>query len=132
MAFDYSDISQVAADLIEEFGKDVTIRKLSTSPADAAKPWRGSESLPDTRVTVKAVFVNPQSTMELGVLESTLAPGGIKKGNQILLIAAQAATGTDILEFDQVLEGGKTYGIENIHLLAPGPVRLLYILEVSR
>ena len=39
MAFDYSGLVGVSTDLIASFGRTVTLRKPSATPADNAKPW---------------------------------------------------------------------------------------------
>src|SRR5690606_40894082 len=57
MAEFYDEMTIVAAELINEFGRELTLVKESRTPADPDKPWRGTDDAGAVSVTVKGAVV---------------------------------------------------------------------------
>jgi hypothetical protein len=63
MAIDYVAAAATATRLITENGRDITLRKPSSTPVDPAKPWGAAQTdavaSDDEAVVVKGVFLGP-------------------------------------------------------------------------
>ena len=134
MGINYTKSQAVALRLLTENGRPVTLLKFSTSPDDLNKPWKGSTGL--ETLTVTAVFTDPVSEKDLGAAEIVME-GGHKSGKKIAFIAAGEnldANGApiDLAEYDQLIDGGRTYKMEEIHTLAPGNIPLMYEVRLAR
>jgi len=125
MAFDYSGLIATADQLISDFGRDVTIRRKSTTPTDPTKPWRDVEPFPaGDSLTVKAVIV-PQDAEQ--------QPGSrVRRDTATAHIAAAADGGNELETFDEILEADdKVWKIIDVQVIDPGPSRVLYILTLE-
>jgi hypothetical protein len=135
MAFNYTKAQRTALRLLTENGRAVTLVKYSTESADPNRPWRGAEGIPDTTITVTAVFTDPVSEKDLGSAE-VMSQGGIKRGEQIAFMAASEnldANGVplDLTLYDQMIDGGRAYTMVEIHTLSPGGVPLMYEVRLE-
>lgn len=131
MAFDYSGVAATAVTLIEQFGRQVTLVQLDSTPADSGKPWRGAsdpEATPDNTESVYAAWVPPSSASELGL--STMVDFAMVQRMEAILIIP--ATTADISTFDQVLDGTTRYTIEFTEVLKPGPTVVLQFVGVKK
>ena len=61
MAFDYSGLLATATELIDEFGRSVSLTKKGSSATDPAKPWEGGTATDTTSSTLKAVYMEDTS-----------------------------------------------------------------------
>lgn len=128
---DYVKLAATATRMIKKTGRDVDIIKLNRTDSDSSKPWRGNtapRTSPEQTVTVKATFVQPDSTTQLG-LSTVRADGLLKRSDQIMIVAP---TTVNLEDFDEVLDGGTRWGIVGVEVLQPGIVRLLYFIGVKR
>lgn len=132
MSFDYTEMLATAQELIEEFGRSITVRRLTNTPADANKPWRGAAnpaSPISAQVTLAAVGVPPYSLIELG--KKTLTPE-LSQRSTLIFIAAPDDAATDITGFDEVVDAdGKVYRITELHTLRPASTTLLHYIGVG-
>lgn len=122
MAVNYARISSVADKLIKNNGRDITLTKKDRTAADPAKPWRGGGTT-TTSITVKGIVLNDREFDA----DDTL----IRRGNRVALISAKSAASNDITTFDQMVDGTSTIKIVNVTELKPGPVSILYMLELE-
>lgn len=129
MAFDYSEVAATAQELVTEFGKAVTLRRLNATPPNPAEPW-----LPpvDPRVgaatlAVSAVFVEPSSLQNLGGPNAQLVDW-LKRAQQIAIIAHP----DDLSSFSELVDGADVWRVVGVSTLNPGGTRLLHYVGVSR
>ena len=133
MAFDYSGVYALATELIAEFGRSMTIIRLDRTSADVSKPWRGPDTprlTPDASQVITGVMVEPGN--DLGQLGDQIdIPELVSRSSRILIVAAGSAPGVDLETYDEILDGGKYYKANIIHVLQPGDTKLMYFFEVT-
>lgn len=122
----YDKFVQTANRLIEKYGREITLQKLSSEVADAQKPWKGS-SVPtiEDSLSVKAVFVSTSdSDFAFNVIDDEL----LKRADEVAL-------------FQPIQEGLETYNkiidstnwkIMWFKVLKPADKTVLYMIGVSR
>lgn len=116
----------LALRLIAKHGRDVTFKVLSSTAADADKPWRGTATAPTVIGPLKAVFV-PFRGYEFGseYTDTSL----FKEVEEVCLVAG----GQGDLETAHLLtDGGKELKIEWVQRLRPGDQTVLYAFGVDR
>lgn len=129
MTIDYVQLAAFAKSLIQEAGGDVIVQKLSNTPADADKPWKGP-GVPTVEIskTVQGVFVSPTSMLGLGAVDDDL----LKRVNTFV-IAAPPDDGSSLLDCHVLLDqDGVSYQIANIQRLKPATVELIYFIAANR
>lgn len=132
-AFDYSETAAAAQELIEEFGRPVTLVQLEEAPDDDAKPWGGAVNPRDAATElddIPAVFVPVTGLAEFGF--KVTVRDGVPRVDQALLVAGAAVAGSDLEDFGEAVDAGVRYAIERAHRLQPGDTVLLWALEVRR
>lgn len=127
MGFDYSGLAQTAVDLLNDFGRTITLVKLNqTTSDDPAKPWRGTANprlAPAASVSVTGVMVDGSSVRGLGFTKEDM--DNISRGSKVFLVAG-AATGTDLIDFHEIVDGTNRYRIASASVLKPGSTTILY------
>jgi len=108
--------------LIDANGRTVTLIHQGQTPLDSAKPWRGLDTYHRARVSGPAVFSKSESTNI----------DNMKRERQSVLFAASNSNGEDLLEFDQIQDGGSVWKIESGELIGPANTEVIYKFEVSR
>jgi len=123
VAFDYTDLAATAKELIEDFGRTITIRKLDTAPTDVTKPWRG-QGTAHTSITPIGVVLDYDAKDIDGEI--------IRARDKRAYIAATSAvvSGNDLSTFDEVVDDSITYRIIKAERLKPGSTDLLYTLQL--
>lgn len=126
----YDELRVVAADLITEFGRTVTLTKIDRAAADAAKPWRGPAT-PGTPIALSVTAVLVPFMTEDGKVDLT------RRGRQQAYVAAATAeaqsAGVRVEQFDTLTEAdGTVWKIHAVDIIAPGPSHVLYTLEVEQ
>ena len=128
--FDYGPIVTVAQDLIKDFGREVTFINQNETPADATKPWQGptaARTAPKSTLKAEAVFVQPDSASKLG--RTSISEDLIKRSDQIMIVPAGT---TDLIDFQEVLDGTVYWKIVGIETLRPADTTILYFVGVAR
>lgn len=125
---DYAKLSLVAKRLIEKNGRTVTLRKLSSTIADNAAPWRGTTGAA-VDCSCKACFFNYDEAEETS--------DNVTRGSKYAYVAALSAVNNslvpyDLREFESVIDGSETWEIKEVKPLTPGDVTILYRLELKR
>lgn len=132
-AEDYTGLRDMAVELINEAGRDVTIERLSKTPADVDKPWRATteELLYGAGAvawTTKGVFIELASAQDLGM--RTVTQNMTKRASRCLMVAADEGC-PDLSLFEEVVDGVVHARILSVQTLKPGNVPLLYFFEVD-
>lgn len=127
--FAYAPLAAKALELVESFGRDVTLRQLNVTPPDADLEWRGPadpRAVPLATETVRAVFVDPSSARSLG-LDATVTDW-VARSQQFAITAAV----DDAESFGEILDGTETFRVLGISTLKPGPTVLLHFWGLAR
>lgn len=128
---DFTSLRATAARLISENGRDIIlVRKDRVNLADPTKPWRGTTGASEIQVTAKAVIGRFEAEDFSGTL--------IRRGEKQALVAASAAeiaandASVELETFAHVLDGLTRWDIDGGEVIEPGPVRVLYILNLRQ
>lgn len=123
---DHQHFAALALRLIEKNGRSVVFSKIDSTPVDASKPWKGSESNSIVLLESKAAFI-PRKGLELGIdfVDDEL----LKKAEKVCLVAGGQAL---IESAHTMTDLGVIYKIDWVKELHPGDQSLLYAVGVSR
>lgn len=130
---DYNALAATARGLVEANGRQVTLRKLATTPADANKPWRGAASpagAPAAQAAPYGVAVPPSSAVALGM--STKDTDLVKRSEQIFILTPVEGETLDYSTMTELVDGTEPYRIVAVEKLRPADVTLLYFVGVAR
>lgn len=136
MGFDYSGLAQTAEDLVARFGRQVTAVKLSRTPEDSSKPWRGDQQAhtdPADTIDLMAVDVAAPAGANLAKWGfSVTQEDETRRFDRALLFAARSLGDKRLEEFDAIDDGGTRFRVSRTFVLQPGDTRLLYGLGLAR
>ena len=124
MADFYTEMAATAEDLIKEFGRTVSVRKVTTgAPADVAKPWvPGAEKTADT--VTKGVFLETKRSFITGEV--------IPEDKSLVLLSAKNLGNIVPIGKDRLVDGSKVWEIDTVETLKPADIALLYELMVEK
>lgn len=120
MAEFYDEMAIVAAELINEFGRELTLVKESRTPEDPDKPWRGTDDSGAVSVTVKGAVVGFDDDLVDGDM--------IRRGDLDAWVEPKA--GHDFSEFDYVLDEGRRLKIMSTRTIRPANTTVAYRLQL--
>lgn len=106
--------------LITKHGRNITLKKTSTVPADPNNPQDGTNTAPETLV-VKAVQ-DQYSEEQIGDV--------VERGDIKFLVWGGEAQ--DIETYDTLTDGTKTWKIINVDPIRPGILTYLYEIQARR
>lgn len=124
----YTEDIATALELIDEFGRDITVQKLDTSASEPSKPWegQGSQTVVDSQVA-RGVFVPPSGS---GFGRNLISDANLQRVKQVCLIGQ---TEKDIEFFNAILDSdGSMWLIEFVQVLKPGDEIVMYAVGVKR
>lgn len=129
---DFVSFRNLAERLIETNGRDLSlVRRDQGNPIDPTKPWRGSTEAATITVVVKGVFIE----FEKEDFDGTL----VRRGDKRVLIADKSvideggtAANLKIEDYDHILDVGVRWKIEKTELIQPGPLRIMFDLQVRQ
>jgi len=132
MALNYSNFRTLADRLIGENGRNLTIvRRDQANFTDPAKPWRGSTEADTISTVVKGVFIEYEKEDVDGTI--------VRRGDKRVLIAASdvedETTGNlnvKVEDYDHILDGTTRWKIVVAELIEPGPLRIMYDVQVRQ
>ncbi len=133
MAFDYSSLLATALLLITDFGRAVTLRRESDTPADPTRPWGPSDTTASDvqAVAAIAVFLDVENdawtTTGAGIGRGSTAVDE-KKGRVLVTVVSLPE------ELDpswQIDDGTRTYEITSVKAVKPGGTLLYYDVEIQ-
>lgn len=119
MAFDYAPLAEVAVSLIDQFGQDATIRRVSGETYDPVTKVTTGGTTTDTTVRAVVVGISQEYAAQLG--------GNIQTGDRMALIATSKP-----LVSDSLLLGSDTWAVLDVQEVKPGDTGLLYKAHVRR
>lgn len=124
----YDELLPVVVELIDETGRVVTFERLTATPADASKPWRGPAA-PTAAATkdLKATFVPPSGT-EFG--KDWISSDLLARCEQVCLVAPDAMF--DLNGCTSILDGAVRWAVQWIYALRPGDINMLFAVGVKR
>lgn len=129
MAFDYSELATTAQELVAEFGKAVTLRRLSATVPNPAEPWvpAADPRAGATTLAVTACFVEPSSMTQLGGPNALLVDW-VKRSQQVAIVAHP----DDLSTFSELVDGVEVWRVVGVSTLNPGGTRLLHFVGLAR
>jgi hypothetical protein len=128
---DYTRMAATALRLIKANGHQIAVNKLGTAPADPTKPWRGpadnNNPLTDSQ-TLWAV----DAGLEAREVGKVTTKKDIPDTDANYYLVAVTPTTPLLDDYDQVVDGGKTYAIVQMTMIKPGNTVLLYEIKVEK
>jgi hypothetical protein len=130
MALNYASLQAAASRMIEQNGKLLTLKQHQATPTNPMKPWRGSgaSSFAQTITCYGVIIPND----ELDDKQS------MRRGDATCYISATSfSTGTpptlqDMVQFSFLIDDeGYSWHIHGVKITNPGPVRVLYELQLE-
>ncbi len=120
---DYVELATVAQELILEFGRAMSVRKVTTAvPGDPDTPWvPGAESVADT--AVNGVFLETKRSHITGEM--------IPEDRSLLLLSASELGAVVPIGKDRIVDGAKVWEVLRVETLKPGATALIYELQVK-
>ena len=130
MVKDYTNIAETAQRLVDKYGRSITLKRHSETPADASKPWEGPDkSSPAAEVTTKGVFVSPGEGAKLGL--AVESDDLLQRSEQIAIVAPGPSETEDLATFDE-LEDTEIWRVVKANKLQPAGTAILYFIGVRR
>lgn len=129
--FDYQEMLDVAVELIEETGRQVTLQKYSTVPVDPTRPNLGSTQVPQVPqelTGVWATFISTRAAESQWGL-NFVSDDFVKRFQNMALVAGRAE---DLKLYTTLIDGGTTYKIGEAQVLKPGSLVLLYAFGLAQ
>jgi len=127
----YVSLRNLAERLIETNGRTLSlVRRDQGNPVDVAKPWRDSTEAAEITVAVLGVFIEYEKEDFDGSL--------VRRGDKRLLVSdksvtdASSAANLKIEDYDHVLDGTVRWKIITAEAVEPGPLRIMYDLQVRQ
>ena len=133
MSFDYSGLLTTATELIDLFGRSVTLRRQSESPTDSARPWgpRDTAATDVQAVTATGVFLDvlddAWTTTGAGIGRGSTAVDE-KKGRCLIKVVTLP---DDLDPTWRVDDGTRVYEITQVYAVRPGGTLLYYDVEIQ-
>lgn len=134
---DYTEFTEVANELIDEFGRPVTLLKTSRTPHTSSKPYLGPANVDNSnpainhKLPVTAVSVGEITGGMEGRLLTELLGSTIRLIEDGFLVKGPDALGVEIDDFNAVLDGNTMFRIRKVHPQKPGDTVVYYWLEVE-
>lgn len=131
--FDYTEAAADCQEIIDEFGREVSLIKFSTTLSDADAPWEGNVDV-ETTVPVTTVILDPKHPSGLGFTASYEA-SLVAKGYMVALVSGSELGAAVAGEtYDRLVDGAEVWGVVEVDKLQPGDTVLLwyFIVEARR
>lgn len=119
----YEEMAEVATEILEEFGKEVQVKKVADGSGEY-DPDSGTTEPAETTVDGFGAFFSfpPNVSTRNGVLVQT--------GDKMLLLDV---SGADVIApSDVIVNGSEVWGIAGIDTLKPADTAVLHILHVRQ
>jgi len=133
--FDYSGLLATADRLIERFGRTVTLRRKSESPATASKPWGPASSVASDiqAIETTAVFLGPQfESFDSVTAGIGLGVTNVEEKTGRVLVKALAATLPEELQIGwQIDDGTRVFEIISSRPIKPGGTLMYHDVRVK-
>lgn len=126
VGFDYSEIAGDVQDIIAEFGRDLSLIRMSTVAADASKPWNATQDVEQTVQASGVVF-----PLRAGQIVPRTAAA--RNATAQAYVSAKAVAGFDLKSFNFMVDSfdDSRMMIVDCEEIRPGPTSLLYVLYLA-
>lgn len=130
----FAEMAALALELIDDFGRDVTLIKNPTALLDVSQPELGPDfSVAATEETVAASFVPPSGSglgLEIDKLfDATL----VSQFQEVALIAESALSGANEMEsFSRVRDGSAMWKIVAVKTLRPSTNPIFHVVGLKK
>lgn len=118
----YTRIASTAQRLINDNGRDVSLKRISRTPGDSNKPWRGPAAAEESFTVKAVVFPYEEKDVDGSI---------VRLGDKRMYVAANAL-GQEMATMDAVEDGGVRYRIVVANIIAPGAVSVVYEIQLRR
>lgn len=128
---DYTRIQAKAQELVEKYGREITLSWLDRGDPADAQPWK-RESSTKISYTRVGVFVPPGAVRIFNLTalgDASMSKDVMEKVAQICIFAPD---GLNAKEITHVEDRGQTYGVLATQTLRPGDLDLLAFLWLER
>lgn len=132
---EFDNFIALATRLIGKKGRTITVNSRGSAEfIDSDQPWLGRSST-STQISTDGVFLTGKELRDLVrnlEISDTFSP--IARDSSGLLIAAEGLGATRISTQDTITDDHRSAGwaIRNVEVIEPGPVPVLWILEVGK
>jgi hypothetical protein len=129
---DYAPLLLLSKNLVQKFGRAITLRKLDAVSATGGKPWLGATDpvATGTSTSTYAIGCHPDSTYFLGI---SLATEDLLKTTELIFITSPGDIDPENLDkYTTVVDGSEEYKITFIEKLKPATITILYYIGVSK
>lgn len=128
MAYDYTGDIAFANEMIDEFGRSVSVSRATSGAADPNDPLAGPGA-PVPPVGIRAVQIYPSGTVNLGGTRELMEL--FPNSSKIFMAGYDGVN--DLSEFVFLVDENNTsWKIDKIQVLQPGNEIILYYIGVSR
>lgn len=129
---DYVSLQNLAERLIEHNGRSLSlVRRDQGNLVNPAQPWRASTEAALITVIVQGVFIEYEKEDFDGSL--------VRRGDKRILIAAKSVTdeggsafNLKIEDYDHILDAPVRWKIIAAEVIEPGPLRIMFDLQVRQ
>ena len=119
----HDKFANLAQRLIAKHGRTITVRKLSETPADGAKPWRGTGASYEYAVEVIGVMTDYR--------EEEIDGTNILVGDKRML-AASKDVAQSLQYATSLLDNEQVWSVEAVKVIEPGTTRIMYEMRVRQ
>lgn len=122
----YARAVALAVRLITANGRELKVQRLSSTPANTAKPWEGpvAPSVAE-ELTLTGVFLSPEGGWGKEFVSEDL----VKRCDQVCMLPGGSY---DLADYTVIEDEGTKWRIEWMRELKPGDTTVLYALGVKR
>jgi hypothetical protein len=130
---DYTEDQATVLELLTEFGSNVTIELLSTTPPDGSKPWRGPVTPDSPPASTKTALACQISLKRLELGGTVVKKDTKRDATASYLIAQPLGETADYTNYSQLRIAGVIWDIVTIEKLQPDPngIILCYYVEIG-
>lgn len=137
--FDYSEMTEVVNELVDEFGQSVSFLKMPRAVVDVNAPHRAPAVEVWDSANAPAGHLVTANAVAIGEIRSTLQGAFLQQALQDLIqtqsegwfTKGPAALGVSLDDFTTIQQGEKTWAIKSVYGPNPGGTVMFYWLEVE-
>lgn len=129
---DYTKLAATSLRLITKNGRAVIFRRPDLSPMDPAKPWNGPDPNAFDEVTLRAIFVPPNTVRQFGL--TALGTGHEVEDlfSYIHKLFILFPGENDITKYPVLVDEGIEFNVVGYQLLRPANLNLLAFVGARR
>jgi hypothetical protein len=129
---DYTKIAETAERMIGKNGREIIFRKPDLTPLDANKPWNGPDPDEYTEITLKAVFVPPNTVRQFGLTALGAGHEVSDLFSYIHKLFILFPGENDITQYPILIDEGIEFNLVGYQLLRPANLNVLAFVGARR